>query len=293
MKPPLITIAMPIRNCEKTIAPAVRSVLNQNFQDWELLVICDVSTDGTLAELNRFQDGRIKVLHDNHSKGLPASLNEAIDLAKGEFFARMDGDDVSYPKRLELQLDYLRSHPEVDLVGGGVLVFEKEGRALGKRMPPENHQDICRKPYAGFPMSHPTYFGKTAWFRRYGYRESAILCEDQDLLLRAFQTSHFANLPQVVLGYREQLDLMRILRNRRFWAGIVLKEYSRNGQLVIGWRGVLGQYLKSLVDIVAVVTGLKYHLLRHRAMPAGSEEVLQWQQVWRTVSGSESSKPSA
>jgi len=71
---PLVTIAMSVCNCETTVAAAVRSILNQTFQDWELLLFDDGSTDGTLAAVSRFQDGRIKVLHDNHSKGLPARL---------------------------------------------------------------------------------------------------------------------------------------------------------------------------------------------------------------------------
>ncbi len=287
----LVTIAMSVRNCETTVAAAVRSVLNQTFQDWELLLFDDGSTDGTLAAVARFQDSRIKVLHDNHSKGLPARLNEAIELAAGEFIARMDGDDVCYPRRLELQLAYLRSHPEVDLVGGGVLVFERAGMVLGKRIPPENHQEICRKPYAGFPLAHPTWFGKTAWFRRHGYREIAVRCEDQDLLLRAFRTSRFANLPLIVLGYREQLDLSKILRSRWFFARMVLLEYACNKQLATGLRGVLEQNLKSIIDIVAVASGLKFHLLRHRAKPATSEAVLQWQQVWRTANTPAISEP--
>ena len=93
----LVTVAMPVRNCEKTIAAAVRSVLNQTFQDWEMLVVDDGSSDGTVAEVRRFEDKRIMLHLDGQSKGLPARLNEAIGVASGEYFARMDGDDVCYP----------------------------------------------------------------------------------------------------------------------------------------------------------------------------------------------------
>ena len=283
MTKPLVTVAMPVRNCEKTVAVAMRSILNQTFQDWEVLVIDDGSSDGTVAEVRRFQDKRIVLHLDGQRKGLPARLNEAIAVASGEYFARMDGDDVSYPNRLELQLKYLRCHPEVDLVGGGVLVFGNGGRVIGRRIPPESHHDICRRPNSGFPMAHPTYFGKTGWFRCFRYREDALRAEDQDMLLRAFRKSRYANLPAIVLGYFEPLNLSKILRSRYSFARSVLAESLRNGQPIAGWRGVLEQYLKGAVDIVAVVTGLRFHLLRHRARPATSEDVSQWQQVWQSA----------
>ena len=283
MSKPLISIAMSVRNCGKTVATAVRSILNQTCSDWELIVINNGSTDETLSELRRFHDPRIVMYSDGQSKGLPARLNEALSWASGPYFARMDGDDVSYPQRLEIQLDYLRLHPEVDLVGGGVMVFGNNGHARGKRMTPETHSDICRSPYGGFSIAHPTFFGKTDWFRRFGYREIADRCEDQDLLLRAFRMSCFANVPCMVLGYHEQLDVSvsKILRGRRFFARMVLAEYARNGQIVVGVLGGVEQFLKGVVDVVAVLTGMPYRLLRHRAMSATSQEVEQWEKVWK------------
>lgn len=285
MKRPLITIAMSVRNCGPTVAMAVQSILNQTFSDWEMIIINNGSTDETLSELSRFQDPRIAIHSDGLSKGLPARLNEALSLASGRYFARMDGDDVSYPQRLEMQLAYLRIHQEVDVLGGGVMVFGKNGHALGVRMPPEGHSEICCRPYAGFSVAHPTFFGRTEWFRRFGYREMADRCEDQDLLLRAFRTSHFANLPCIVLGYHEQLNssVGKILRSRRFFARMVLAEYIRHGEYGAGCRGVMEQCLKGAVDVVAVLTGMQYRLLRHRALPADSEEIAKWQDVWNSV----------
>lgn len=285
MNEPLVSIAMSVRNCGRTVAMAVQSILNQTFSDWELIIINNGSTDETLSELAQFRDSRIAIYSDGESKGLPARLNEALSLASGTYFARMDGDDVSYPRRLELQLAYLRLHREVDVLGGGVMVFGKDGCALGIRMAPECHSKICCRPYGGFSMAHPTFFGKTDWFRRFGYREIADRCEDQDLLLRAFRTSRYANLPCIVLGYHEQLNLSvgKILRSRRFFARMVLAEYVRHGEYWIGYRGVVEQILKGAVDVMAVLTGMQYRLLRHRALPANSEEIATWKEVWNSV----------
>jgi glycosyltransferase involved in cell wall biosynthesis len=280
MKQPLVTIAMPVRNCEKTIAASVRSVLNQTFHDWEMLLIDDASTDKTMVEVRRFKDARLKVRQDGRHKGLPARLNEAIQEASGMFLARMDGDDVCYPIRLESQLQYLNLHPEVDLVGGGVLIFGADGQALGKRIPPEYHNAICRRTSVGIPIAHPTFLGLTQWFRHHRYSEAVLLSQDQDLLLRAYETSCYANIPNILLGYREELKLVKLLRTRRFYARMLLAEHLRKGRPIAGGWSVLVQYVKGAVDIMALLTGLQYRILRHRAMPVTGEEVAEWQQVW-------------
>lgn len=281
MNRPQVTIAMSVRNCENTVGTAIRSVLNQTFGDWELVVIDDGSNDATLQVVRRFQDERIRVFADGQQKGLPTRLNEAINAAAGELLARMDGDDVCYPRRLEVQTNYLRDHPEVNLVGGGVLVFGPEGLAQGKRIAPEAHEAICRRPHTGFPMAHPTYCGRTEWFRRHKYRSIAVRCEDQDMLLRSFRTSRFANVQDIVLGYREgHIHLGKILRSRRYFARMVFSVMAGEGRLLAGLKGAMGQYLKATVDIFAVRTGLSYRLLRHRARQIDNEDIVQWQMVW-------------
>jgi glycosyltransferase involved in cell wall biosynthesis len=278
---------MPVRNCEKTVAVAVRSVLNQTFNDWELLVVDDGSTDGTLAELSRFQDGRIKVLHNNHSHGLASRLNEAIGLAEGEFYARMDGDDVCYPRRFELQLGYLQSHPEVDLMGGGLFVFGEEGRVLGKRIPPADHDAICRRPYSGFPMAHPAFFGKRRWFQlwhfepRRGRFQGAC---DQDLLLRSYSHSRFANITDIIIGYREEkIVLLRSFLYRVGFCRSLVANWG-GGSICMKAFGLALATAKLSVDAIAVSTGLQHRVLRHRARPVTDVEVAQWRRVWKSAS---------
>jgi glycosyltransferase involved in cell wall biosynthesis len=274
---------MPVRNCMSTIAMAVRSILNQTFRDWQLIVIDDGSSDGTIAQVRQLNDSRIVLCQDGQSKGLPARLNEAIGSTSTQYFARMDGDDVSYPERIELQVDYLRSHPEVDLVGGRVLVFGTAGKIYGKRHSPERHQDICRRPHAGFPLAHPTFCGKTSWFRRYRYTETLLSCQDQDLLLRGSATSCYANLPTILLGYREELNLGKLLQGRRYFARFVFAEYLRRHRPVVGCLAVMETYCKGALDIIALLTGLKYSILRQRAQSVTAEESAAWRKVWATV----------
>ena len=130
---PAISIGMPVRNSASTVARTIRSVLAQSFSDWELIVIDDGSTDGTVNVVRQFADRRIRLVAGDENRGLPARLNEAIRLSASEVLARMDGDDVMYPERLRLQYEFLRENQEVDLVGGSIMVFRGNGIPLGTR----------------------------------------------------------------------------------------------------------------------------------------------------------------
>jgi hypothetical protein len=283
MKSPVITLAMPVRNCEETVGIAIQSILEQSFQDWELLAIDDGSRDGTLEHLRRFSDKRIRVIHHDDCKGLAVRLNEAVSAASGDYLARMDGDDISYPIRLETQLDYLLRHPEVDLVGTEMLVFGREGRALGKRTAPRTHNEICRSPLLGIPLAHPTFFAKTAWFRKWGYvGQTGAVC-DQDLLFRAFRESRYANLPEILLGYREEkLSFKKLLGYRTAHYRSLCTNVKPSTGRVRMFLALIG-LAKSVADLVAISTGLKYRLLRHRAKPVTVAERTRWGEVWENL----------
>jgi glycosyltransferase involved in cell wall biosynthesis len=281
---PIVSIGMPVRNCGRTLRLAVESILAQTHRNWELLLIDDGSSDGTADIARSFQDRRIIVHSDGMARGLVARLNEAIALSRGKYFARMDGDDVAYPERLERQLAYLDAHTEVDLVGAGTLVFGVHGTPLGKRVGRPEHEEICATPDSGFGLSHPTYVGRLEWFRRHRYREAAVRCEDQDLLLRTYRCSRFANVPDILLGYREEtIRLRKILPARCFFARAVFGEFRRQKRLDVAVKGVLGQTVRGLVDCIAVGTGLGYAILAHRARPITREERRRWMQVWLSV----------
>lgn len=277
----LVSIAMPVYNCGPTLAMAIRSILHQTFEDWELLLLDDGSSDRTLEVARSFPDPRILVFDDHSHQGLVSRLNQAIDVSRGKYFARMDGDDVSYPERLALQVEHLQHHPDIDLLGGGILVFGRGGKVLGKREKRITHMHICRKPRAGFYLAHPTWMGKMEWFRKYRYRADAVRCEDHDLLLRAHESSLFAALPEIILGYREEeLSLKKILTGRRHLVQSAVCEGSQKRHYAVAIAVLVEQALKGFVDCVAVGTGLNYRILRHRALPVGEAEKERWTKVW-------------
>ncbi len=308
--PVLVSIAMPVRNSRTTLPLAIRSIRWQTYPHWELLVIDDGSQDDT-AEIARHYAGgdeRIRVLSDGRHLGLSYRLNQAITLGRGRLFARMDGDDVAYPERLERQVEYLRSHPEVDLVGAGAIVFNDDGTAIGKRFAPESHGEICSHPHAGLPMTHPTFMGRIEFFREHGYAIGSVLSEDrdgfaatfrkglksmrggmmssedQDLLLRAYKGSHFANAPEILLGYREaNLKVKKQCVMRYYFIKSLYYNLWAEGSYGAFLRSTAVVLLKLSVDILAITTGLNYRLLGHRARPISADERARWDSLWREL----------
>lgn len=198
---PLITVAMPVYNAGPNLVPALLSVLIQTYSNWELLLIDDGSTDGALEKARAIlADPRIKVMMDGENHGLTARLNQAIDLATGQFLARMDQDDVCYPERFARQIEWLLGDPTLDLVAVRALAISPDGRAVGYFPFSLNHEEITAKPWNGFYFPHPTWMGRIEWFQRHKY--TTRLCEDQGLLLRSYTSSRFATVPEILFAYR-------------------------------------------------------------------------------------------
>lgn len=281
---PLVSIGMAVRNCQGTLPLTLRSLLMQTYSDWELVLIDDGSSDETVSVAKQFADPRISLRVEKENLGLPARLNQAIEQSRGKYFARMDGDDIAYPQRLERQVAFLEAHPDVDLLGTWVVVFNKTGKALGKRAGSPDHQVICARPFAGFPIVHPTYLGKLDWFRRFRYDERILKSQDQDLLLRSYRTSKFANLPEILLGYREErIELSKTLAGRYFFVSSLMRESRRQRYWLLAILGAVEHGMKAGLEIISIATGLNYRLLRHRAQPVTLREQAEWEQVWKQV----------
>jgi glycosyltransferase involved in cell wall biosynthesis len=278
---PVVSIGMPVLNCERTLPVTLRSIRNQTLREWELLVIDDGSDDSTVDQANAVKDPRIRVLADGLHEGLPARLNQAVHLSRGKYFARMDGDDVAFPQRLARQVAYLDAHPGVDLLAASVVVFQGQGKIIGQRIMRESHAWICRRPWASFPMPHPTWMGRMNWFRAHPYNPAAIRCEDQELLLRTYKQSRFAGMEEVLLGYREdRIALAKICRGRRNHVKALVRRFWAEGCYLRMFAAVLGHSARLIEDIVAVASGLNHRLLRQRATPAPAGVTQDWQSVW-------------
>ena len=278
---PLVSIGMSIFNCGKTLCPTVRSLLNQAYENWELILIDDGSTDNTLRLAGSFNDPRIKLISDGTNRKLAARLNQAVALSRGKYFARLDGGDVAYPERLAVQVRFLEAHPQVDLVASRIIIFSGEGSVIGSYIYRETHEKICRRPGASFYLPHPTWMGRIEWFRIHRYREDMDKAQDEELLLRTYRNSRFACIPDILLGYRkDSLSLNAILHSRYCYSLALLKRayLDRHPRMAVG---VLEHALKAVIEIFSITTGLDYRVLRHRSVPVEEAEIVRWEQVWR------------
>lgn len=284
MPTPLITIAMSVHNGEKTIREAIRSILWQTCTDWELVLVNDASTDSTARILRQFHDPRIRFLDEPQRKGLAVRLNHCVTLARGRYVARMDADDIAYPERFERQVQFLKAHPDIDLLGHGAVLFTGEGQVLGVYPSACTHEEICRRPWWGFPLAHPTWMGKQSWFAQYRYDDGLTKGQDQDLLLRSYRTSRFAALPDLLLGYR-----MGGISVKKTWPGRVsycrqlVRQAHDISSVVTAVRGVLIHSLALGRDALLEATGSLSHRSRQSFQVANNRVQSDWREVWRRV----------
>jgi Glycosyl transferase family 2 len=286
MTTPAVSILLAVRNGAKTLPLALRSLIAQTEEGWELLVYDDGSSDGTIELLERWtsEDDRVRVFHSFQSRGLGARLNELIEAARAPFIARMDADDVAYPERLRRQCEFLDAHRDIDLVGSSMAIFRDDGSLCGKRFAPRTHHEIAGLPLRGIRVFHPTWMGRAEWFKLYRYKPGAMLSQDQELLFRAMPASRYANISEILLGYREdRVSISRSLRARKEMIRGITPIALERGHPVQAFLHVAGHIAKAGLDSIAVATGAHQRLTRQRAGPISPEERAEWEHVWRAL----------
>jgi len=241
--------------------PAVKSVINQTFLDWELIVIDDGSSDNAVKNLEGLKDLRIKIFQDGINKGLATRLNEAVSQASGKYIARMDADDLCFPERIEKQVEFLDAHPDVDLLSTKVLAFKSlTAKVIGLLPHRETHESIISQPWRGMHMPHPTWMGRADWFRRFNYQLPEVMrAEDQELLLRAYPDSKYHSIPDVLLAYRQgDYNLQKTLIARRTLLKTQKNIFLSRGQPLYLLKTFVFTGLKLSIDIIAAVPGFNW-----------------------------------
>lgn len=280
---PLVTVAMSAHNASATVGLAVQSIVTQTYKGWELVVIDDGSTDRTGEILSRIQDSRIRFIQEPSGHlGLISRLNQCVRVASGQYIARMDADDVAYPQRLERQVRFLQEHPEVDLLGTGAVVFKGVGEVIGCYPTARTHEEICRSPWWGFPLAHPTWMGKRTWFVSHPYSESDTRCEDQALLLQSFYHSRFAALEEVLLGYRmDRISAGKLGQGRLNYCRRLLRQVDDVPSAVIAAKGAVVHSLAFGRDVLLEGVGALNRWSRRSFRGANDQVRNEWQAIWQ------------
>ena len=181
-----VTIAIPFFNAKDYLPDAIKSVFAQTYKDWELILIDDGSTDGSLEIAKSVNDPRVRVISDGKNKKLAVRLNEISKLAKYDYIARMDADDLMSPFRIEKQMNILINNKDLDLVTCGIFSISNKGEIKGVRHHYSNYinlSDLLNK--RGMGVLHAGILGKKKWFERNQYNINLETAQDYELWVRS------------------------------------------------------------------------------------------------------------
>jgi glycosyltransferase involved in cell wall biosynthesis len=203
MSSPEITVLMPAYNAQKYIGEAIESVLSQTFENFELLIINDGSTDQTSQLILSYTDERIRVINQDN-KGIAIALNNGLNYAKSNLIARFDADDICLPQRLEIQYNFMKANPTYSLIGSGVDYIDIDKNHVFTHLPEANtYSEIRQLNYTTCPFIHSSVCYKKEVVMKYGgYNAYAYTFEDHLLWLKLLQHEEAYNLPQSLIKVR-------------------------------------------------------------------------------------------
>jgi len=201
MQIPKVSVLMPIyKPCEEHLRAAIESILNQTYSDFELLLLDDCPEDTREAVVRSYSDPRIRYEKNDRNLGITPSRNKLIDMARGEYLAVCDHDDVSLPERFAHEVAYLEEHPECGVVSGWSRVMGSD--VIGRN--PEQDDEIRYELVKGYVVCHPAAMLRKSALTENNirYEEYYSPAEDYSLWCRLIPVTKFHNLQEVVLDYR-------------------------------------------------------------------------------------------
>ena len=202
MNSPLVSVVMPVYNRERYVGAAIESILAQTFTDFEFIIVDDGSTDHSVDVIKRFPDPRIRLIQMPKNQGISAARNAGNELARGEFIAVMDSDDIALPRRLEKEVSYMRKHPEVGLCGASNRRVDNAMQPLAKPLREFRaltEHEACRAELLfGMPFTQATFLARREVYRQLRYDPHWETAEDHAFLARAAQCTRLGGLREVL-----------------------------------------------------------------------------------------------
>lgn len=273
-----ITVGLPFYNNEKTLEIAIKSIIQQTFKNWELILIDDGSVDDSLAIAEKMAsiDERISLISDGKNKGLVHRLNQIIDIAQGDYIARMDADDIMLPERLEKQFAVFISNSKIDIVATAAFTIDENDNPIGIRDTEDiifkSKKDIFKKAL----LIHPSILVKKEWYKSNRYDKEYIRAEDFELWCRTFSYTKFFRITEPLLLYREGNISIANYTSSMKTLRMIYRVYS-NG-LLSGTElalTIFKTHLKSLIYRFMGLLKLQYILTSGRNSSLTSEQISQ------------------
>lgn len=202
MSKPKISVIIPAYNAENYIEESIKSILNQTFSDFELLILDDASTDNTYSKAANFKDSRIRLERNDKNLYIAANRNKGISLANGKYIVWQDADDISYLNRLEEQYSFMEKQPEVGICGSYLEIFDHKGTSHIRKY--ETTDEKVRSTIFRYsPVAQPSAIIRKECFDKVGsYNLDMPPAEDIEMSFRIGQHYKFANIPKPLIRYR-------------------------------------------------------------------------------------------
>lgn len=203
----MVSVLMPVHNGERFMRPAIDSILEQTYENFELIIVDDCSNDGTWNIISSYKKNfpdKIKAMRLDHRHGAFGATNIAFKKAKGEFIAPMDSDDVAHKDRLQKEVTFLLAHPDVIVVGSQAYLINADGEKIGEKVFPLTHEGIYKKFFEVHPIVHPSCMMRRSLLpnENHIYRIKYGVNDDYYTFFTFLSYGKFANLPEFLLKYR-------------------------------------------------------------------------------------------
>lgn len=241
---PTVSILFPIYNTASFLKESIDSILCQTYTDFELIALDDCSPDNAKEILEEYDDPRIVRYRGERNQGLANVLNVGMNMARGKYVARMDSDDISLPNRLEVQIKYLKEHPDIDLCSCGMELFGARSEIWVRESDPEK---IKITALHHSPILHASSVWRKESFDKFGlrFRQDMVPAEDYDMWCRAIAAGlKLVNIPEVLYRYRihesqATQDRTKRLRKdnevRKNYLNLIFPNVEINNQFQLIW----------------------------------------------------------
>lgn len=265
---PLVSVIMPAYNAVEYAEQAVESILNQTYKRFEFIIVDDASTDSTSKILKNFKekDKRITLIRNRENLGVTKSLNKALAKASGKYIIRMDADDWSYPERFQMQIDLMKTHPNVVVSGSYIEVCDSNLKTKYIRKYPHDDVNIRKHIFRYSPFAHPATIWKAEVLKKERYNEAINVAQDYELYFRVGKIGKFMNLEKPLLKLRmHKQSISTTMSNAQLKNTILIR---LNAVLMLGYNmSVFDKFYNFLQEIVVGLIPVKlrffiFNLLR-------------------------------
>jgi glycosyltransferase involved in cell wall biosynthesis len=265
----MLSVIMPVYNGELYLQEAIESILNQSYHDFEFIVINDGSTDNSLSIINSYmlQDSRMIVIN-RENRGLIASLNEGIEIAKGKYIARMDADDISLPSRFEKQM-VLMETKDADICGCHWINMNMDGKTTDCVTVPLTDESLVLYLSYSVPFAHGAVMIRKSFLTSnniYYDRNGFIYAEDYELWVKMFEHSaKFVNVNEFLFKYRQSkqsFSQVNFKKNRAEAKSIginFVKKYTK--MCILAFESLIAQELSKKEQEIIVILGFRLSVL--------------------------------